>query len=120
MHGCVLMCTSVPVWLCAYVYLSPCVTVCVCVPRSLCDCVCVPRSLCDCVCVYLGPCVTVCVTVLQVALIAFDNKIHYRGDGGSAGSQLDSSSLDDYNALMKTGQIFGSDLSLREVQDSLE
>ena len=54
-----------------------------------------------------------------MALIAFDNKVQYLGDGGSGRSQLDSGSLDDYHALLKTGQVFGSDLSLREIQESL-
>ena len=49
----------------------------------------------------------------------FDNKVQYYGDGGTESSQLNSGSLDDYNALMKQGQVFGSDLSLREIQDSL-
>lgn len=57
---------------------------------------------------------------MQVALVVFDNKVQYYGDGGSGKSQLDSGSLDDYNILMKQGQVFGSDLSLREIQDSLE
>ncbi len=57
--------------------------------------------------------------MLQVALIAFDNNVEYLGDGGSGKSKLDSGSLTDYHALMKTGQTFGSDLSLREIQDSL-
>lgn len=50
----------------------------------------------------------------------FDNKVQYHGDGGAGSNQLDSGSLDDYNVLMKQGQVFGSDLSLREIQDSLE
>lgn len=49
----------------------------------------------------------------------FDNKVCYHGDGGVGSNQLDSGSLDDYNVLMKQGQAFGSDLSLREIQDSL-
>lgn len=56
----------------------------------------------------------------QVALVVFDNKVQYHGDAAAAKSQLDSGSLDDYNVLMKQGQVFGSDLSLREIQDSLE
>ena len=58
--------------------------------------------------------------LLQVALVVFDNKVQYHGDGGAGSNQLDSGSLDDYNVLMKQGQVFGSDLSLREIQDSLE
>lgn len=57
---------------------------------------------------------------MQVALVVFDNKVQYHGDGAGGSSQLDSGSLDDYNVLMKQGQVFGSDLSLREIQDSLE
>lgn len=59
------------------------------------------------------------VCLLQVALVVFDNKVQYYGDGGAESSQLNSGSLDDYNVLMKQGQVFGSDLSLREIQDSL-
>ena len=51
--------------------------------------------------------------------MAFDNKVQYHGDGGQGPNQLDSGSLDDYHALMKQGKIFGSDLSLRELSDSL-
>lgn len=48
----------------------------------------------------------------QVALVTFDNKVRYQGDGGQGASQLDSGSLDDYHVLIKQGQMFGSDLSL--------
>ena len=51
--------------------------------------------------------------------MTFDNKVQYFGDGGQAPNPLDSGSLNDYHALMKQGQIFGSDLSLREVSESL-
>ena len=49
----------------------------------------------------------------------FDNKVVYHGDGSSGHNQLDQGSLDDYQALMAQGQMFGSDLSLREIGDSL-
>ena len=52
--------------------------------------------------------------------MVFDNKVIYHGDGQGGGSQLSSDSLHDYNALMKQGKTFGSDLSLREIQHSLE
>ena len=55
----------------------------------------------------------------QVALVTFDNKVQYHGDGAQGPAQLDSGSLDDYHALMKQGGVFGSDLSLRELRDSL-
>ena len=52
-------------------------------------------------------------------MVSFDNKIRYHGDGRGEENQLDSGSLDDYNVLMKQGQVFGSDLSLRAIEDSL-
>lgn len=55
----------------------------------------------------------------QVALVTFDNKVRYHGDGGQGASQLDSGSLDDYHVLIKQGQMFGSDLSLQEITESL-
>ena len=56
---------------------------------------------------------------LQVALVTFDNKVRYYGDGSQGMNQLDAGSLDDFQALMTQGKMFGSDLSLRELQDSL-
>lgn len=56
----------------------------------------------------------------QVALVSFDNNVIYYGDGYGTDNKLHSDSLEDYNALMKQGKIFGSDLSLREIQESLE
>ena len=51
--------------------------------------------------------------------MTFDDKVRYYGDGSQGMSQLDAESLDDYQALMKQGKMFGSDLSLRDLQDSL-
>lgn len=56
----------------------------------------------------------------KVALLTFDNKVVYYGDGQCAKNEFHSESLFDYNALMKQGSVFGSDLSLRGIQDSLE
>lgn len=55
----------------------------------------------------------------KVALVTFDKKVQYYGDGAQGPAQLDSGSLDDYHVLMKQGGVFGSDLSLRELRDSL-
>ena len=55
----------------------------------------------------------------KVALVAFDNKVQYYGDGLSQPQQLDSGTLDDYHQLMKKGNAVGSDLSLRQIQESL-
>jgi hypothetical protein len=55
----------------------------------------------------------------KVALLAFDNKVVYHGDGHGAKNVFHSDSLDDYEALMKQGKAFGSDLSLRGIKDSL-
>ena len=51
--------------------------------------------------------------------MTFDNKVRYHGDGGQETSQLDSGALDDRHVLMKQGQVFGSDLSLRDIAESL-
>lgn len=56
----------------------------------------------------------------KVALVVFDNKVVYYGDGQCAENKFHSESLHDYNALMKQGNVFGSDLSLRKIQDSVE
>ena len=55
----------------------------------------------------------------KVALVTFDQKVKYFGDCSSGCNQLDSGDLNDHTALMKQGKVFGSDLSLRELQDSL-
>ena len=44
----------------------------------------------------------------------------YHGDGRDEANELRSDSLDNYNLLMEQGRVFGSDLSLREIRDSLE
>ena len=51
--------------------------------------------------------------------MTFDNKVRYYGDGSQAMSQLDTGSLDNVEELMTQGKMFGSDLSLRKLQDSL-
>ena len=51
--------------------------------------------------------------------MTFDNKVRYYGDGSQGMSQLDTGSLDDFKELMAKGKMFGSDLSLRKLQDSL-
>lgn len=51
--------------------------------------------------------------------MTFDNKVRYYGDGSQRMSQLDTGSLDDYKKLMDQGKMFGSDLTLRELQNSL-
>lgn len=56
----------------------------------------------------------------KVALVTFDKEVVYYGDGQSGGNKFHSESLMDYKALMKQGEIFGSDMSLREIQDSKE
>ena len=56
----------------------------------------------------------------KVALVAFDNQVVYYGDGQCSANKFPSDSLNDYKALMKQGAVFGSDLSLRAVQDSKE
>ncbi len=57
----------------------------------------------------------------KVVLVTFDNNLTYYGDGRQGGdSRLDSNSLDNYDPLMKQGKLFGSDLSLREISESLE
>lgn len=56
----------------------------------------------------------------KVVVVAFDNQVVYYGDGQCQPNKFPSDSLKDYNALMKQGAIFGSDLSLREIQDSKE
>jgi len=53
-------------------------------------------------------------------LVAFDNNVVYHGDGQGPSNSLQGVSLDDYRALMKQGTMFGSDLSLREISESLE
>ena len=55
----------------------------------------------------------------KVALVAFDNKVQYYGDGLLQPQQLDSGALDDYHELLKKGKSVGSDLSLRQLTDSL-
>lgn len=56
----------------------------------------------------------------KVALVTFDNNLTYYGDGREGGeSKLHSASLNEYEPLMKQGKAFGSDLSLREISDSL-
>lgn len=52
--------------------------------------------------------------------MTFDNKVIYYGDGQGAGNTLHSDSLDDYTALMKQGQMFGGDLTLSEISQSLK
>ena len=54
-----------------------------------------------------------------MALVTFDNKVRYYGDGSQSMSQLDTGSLDDVEELMSQGKMFGSDLTLRTLQDSL-
>lgn len=54
-----------------------------------------------------------------MALVTFDNKVRYYGDGSQGMTQLDTGSLDDFKKLMTQGKMFGSDLSLRRLQDSL-
>ena len=51
--------------------------------------------------------------------MTFDNKVRYYGDGSQSMSQLDTGSLDDVEELMSQGKMFGSDLTLRTLQDSL-
>ena len=51
--------------------------------------------------------------------MTFDNKVRYYGDGSQRMTQLDTGSLDDYKELMAQGKMFGSDLTLRELRDSL-
>jgi hypothetical protein len=51
--------------------------------------------------------------------VTFDNKVRYYGDGSQSMSQLDTGSLDDVEELMSQGKMFGSDLTLRTLQDSL-
>ena len=51
--------------------------------------------------------------------MTFDNRVRYYGDGSQAMSQLDTGSLDNVEELMTQGKMFGSDLSLRKLQDSL-
>ena len=58
-------------------------------------------------------------TPMQVAIVTFDNKLQYYGDCSQARTQLDSGKLEDYQALMSQGTVFGSDLSLREISESL-
>lgn len=55
----------------------------------------------------------------KVSLVTFDNEVVYYGDGQGEKNKFQSKSLQDYEALMKQGKIFGSDLSLRKIQDSL-
>ena len=55
----------------------------------------------------------------KVALLTFDNKVVYYGDGLCRKNEFHSDSLDDYEALMKQVEVFGSDLSLRGIKDSL-
>lgn len=55
----------------------------------------------------------------KVALVTFDNVVVYYGDGQSERNDFHSESLHDYEALMKQGNVFGSDLSLRGIKDSL-
>ena len=52
--------------------------------------------------------------------MTFDNHVVYYGDGQCGENKLQSDSLHDYNNLMKKGKIFGSDLSLREIHESLK
>lgn len=57
----------------------------------------------------------------KVALVIFDNNLTYYGDGRDGGSsKLDSNSLNEYQPLIEQGKAFGSDLSLREISDSLK
>ena len=56
----------------------------------------------------------------KVALMAFDNKVVYYGDGQDMPNHFHSDSLNEYEPLIKQGKTFGSDLSLRTIQDSLE
>ena len=51
--------------------------------------------------------------------MTFDNKVRYYGDGSHGMTQLDTGSLDNVEELMAQGKMFGSDLSLRQLQDSL-
>ena len=51
--------------------------------------------------------------------MTFESQVRYYGDGSQGMNQLDSGSLDDYQALMAQGKTFGSDLSLKELQHSL-
>lgn len=54
-----------------------------------------------------------------MALVTFDNIVRYYGDGSQGISQLSAGSLDNYENLIAQGKMFGSDLSLRELKDSL-
>jgi hypothetical protein len=54
-----------------------------------------------------------------VALVTFDSKVCYYGDGSQSVNQLDTGSLDNYEELIERGKMFGSDLSLRKLQNSL-
>lgn len=54
-----------------------------------------------------------------MALVTFDNIVRYYGDGNQGMSQLNPDSLDNYENLIAQGKMFGSDLSLRELKDSL-
>lgn len=55
----------------------------------------------------------------KVALVTFDHKVQYYGDGLLSPQQLDSGELEDYQQLLKKGSAVGSDLSLRQLTDSL-
>ena len=51
--------------------------------------------------------------------MTFDEKVRYYGDGSQGMSQLDTGSLNDYKALMAQGKMYGGDLTLRDLKDSL-
>ena len=51
--------------------------------------------------------------------MTFDNRVRYYGDGSQSMSQLDTGSLDKVEELMAQGKMFGSDLSLKKLQNSL-
>lgn len=55
----------------------------------------------------------------KVALVTFDHKVQYYADGLPPPQQLDGGDLNKYEPLLEKGNCVGSDLSLRELKDSL-
>ena len=51
--------------------------------------------------------------------MSFESDVVYYGDGQGMDNRLQSKSLDDYNALLEMGKVFGSDLLLRSISESL-